>query len=43
MVDVFPSDQQAQVRTMLANSLRGVVAQLLLKKSLRQPAAVVWR
>ena len=33
MVDVFPSDQQAQVRTMLANSLRGVVAQLLLKKS----------
>jgi len=34
MVDVFPSDQQAQVRTMLANSLRGVVAQLLLKKTL---------
>ena len=33
MVDVFPADQQAQVRTMLANSLRGVVAQLLLKKS----------
>ncbi len=33
MIDVFPSDQQAQVRTMLANSLRGVVAQLLLKKS----------
>ncbi len=33
MVDVFPSDQQAQVRAMLANSLRGVVAQLLLKKS----------
>jgi twitching motility protein PilT len=33
MVDVFPSDQQAQVRTMLANSLRGVVAQLLLKKT----------
>jgi twitching motility protein PilT len=33
MVDVFPSDQQAQVRTMLSNSLRGVVAQLLLKKS----------
>ena len=32
MIDVFPSDQQAQVRTMLANSLRGVVAQLLLKK-----------
>jgi twitching motility protein PilT len=33
MVDVFPSDQQSQVRTMLAASLRGVVAQLLLKKT----------
>jgi len=33
MIDVFPSDQQAQVRTMLANSLKGVVAQLLLKRS----------
>ncbi len=33
MIDVFPSDQQAQVRTMLAASLRGVIAQLLLKKS----------
>jgi twitching motility protein PilT len=32
LVDVFPADQQAQVRTMLANSLRGVVAQLLLKR-----------
>jgi twitching motility protein PilT len=32
MIDVFPSDQQAQVRTMLANSLRGVVAQLLMKR-----------
>src|SRR5213075_948147 len=32
IIDVFPSDQQAQVRTMLANSLRGVVAQLLLKR-----------
>jgi twitching motility protein PilT len=32
LVDVFPSDQQAQVRTMLANSLRGVVAQLLMKR-----------
>jgi len=32
MVDVFPSDQQAQVRTMLAASLRGIVAQLLLKR-----------
>lgn len=33
IVDVFPSDQQAQVRTMLAASLRGVVAQLLVKKA----------
>lgn len=32
LVDVFPSDQQSQVRTMLSASLRGVVAQLLLKK-----------
>ncbi len=32
MIDVFPADQQAQVRTMLANSLKGVVAQLLLKR-----------
>jgi twitching motility protein PilT len=32
MIDVFPSDQQSQVRTMLAASLRGVVAQLLLKR-----------
>jgi twitching motility protein PilT len=32
MIDVFPSDQQAQVRTMLSASLRGVVAQLLMKK-----------
>jgi twitching motility protein PilT len=33
MIDVFPSDQQAQVRTMLSSSLRGVVAQLLMKKA----------
>ena len=33
IIDVFPSDQQPQIRTMLANSLRGVVAQLLLKRS----------
>jgi twitching motility protein PilT len=33
MVDVFPANKQAQARTMLANSLRGVVAQLLLKKA----------
>jgi|SRR5262245_54367217 len=33
IIDVFPADQQAQVRTMLAASLRGVVAQLLLKRA----------
>ena len=33
MVDVFPAIKQAQARTMLANSLRGVLAQLLLKKA----------
>jgi len=33
MIDAFPADQQSQVRTMLASSLRGVVAQLLFKKA----------
>ena len=33
MIDVFPVNKQAQARTMLANSLRGVLAQLLLKKA----------
>jgi len=33
LVDVFPANKQAQARTMLANSLRGVLAQLLLKKT----------
>jgi twitching motility protein PilT len=33
MIDAFPADRQAQARTMLAHSLRGVVAQLLLKRS----------
>src|SRR5437016_4059720 len=33
MVDVFPAARQPQVRAMLANSLRGVFAQLLLKKA----------
>jgi twitching motility protein PilT len=32
MIDVFPASQQPQVRTMLAASLRGIVAQLLMKK-----------
>jgi twitching motility protein PilT len=33
MMDAFPANKQAQVRTMLANSLRGVLAQLLLKRA----------
>ncbi len=33
IIDVFPSEQQPQIRTMLACSLRGVIAQLLMKRS----------
>ena len=33
IIDVFPAEQQAQARTMLAGSLRGVVAQLLMKRA----------
>ncbi|MCH2060478.1 MAG: type IV pilus twitching motility protein PilT [Verrucomicrobiales bacterium] len=33
LIDVFPADQQSQIRTMLAASLRGVVAQLLCKRA----------
>jgi twitching motility protein PilT len=32
IIDVFPSDQQAQIRTMLAESIRGIVAQQLLRR-----------
>ncbi|NQU43532.1 PilT/PilU family type 4a pilus ATPase, partial [bacterium] len=32
IVDSFPADQQTQTRTMLADALRGVCSQLLLKK-----------
>ena len=32
LIDQFPSGQQAQIRTMLAEALKGVVAQNLLKK-----------
>ncbi|OQY20703.1 MAG: type IV pili twitching motility protein PilT [Desulfobacteraceae bacterium 4572_35.1] len=32
IIDVFPADQQGMARTMLADSLRGICAQLLLKK-----------
>jgi twitching motility protein PilT len=32
IIDQFPADQQAQIRTMLSGSLRGVVAQMLCRK-----------
>lgn len=32
IIDQFPSDRQAQIRVMLSESLRGVIAQTLLKK-----------
>jgi len=32
IIDQFPSDRQAQVRTMLADTLRGVIAQTLVKR-----------
>lgn len=32
LIDQFPADQQQQIRTMLASTLKGVVAQNLLKK-----------
>ncbi|MBW3535150.1 MAG: type IV pilus twitching motility protein PilT [Gemmatimonadetes bacterium] len=33
IIDVFPADQQEQIRAMLAESLKGVVSQVLLRKS----------
>ncbi len=33
IIDVFPTTQQSQIRTMLAESLRGVVSQQLLRKT----------
>ena len=33
IIDVFPADRQTQVRTMLAESLRGVICQQLLKRA----------
>ncbi len=32
IIDQFPSDEQAQIRTMLSESLRGVISQVLCKK-----------
>jgi twitching motility protein PilT len=36
VIDVFPQEQQAQIRVMLSESLRGVVAQTLLPKADKQ-------
>jgi twitching motility protein PilT len=33
IIDVFPTDRQAQVRTMLSESLRGVISQQLLRRA----------
>jgi len=33
IIDAFPKDQQQQIRTMLSESLKGVVAQVLLKRA----------
>ena len=33
IIDQFPADRQAQIRTMLSESLRGVIAQVLCKKT----------
>jgi twitching motility protein PilT len=41
IIDVFPSDQQSQIRTMLAASLRGVLAQLLMKRCDREGRVAV--
>ena len=33
IIDVFPADQQEQIRAMLAESLKGVISQVLLRKT----------
>jgi twitching motility protein PilT len=40
MVNVFPSDKQSHVRTMLSTSLRGVISQQLLQRSDKQGRVV---
>lgn len=41
IIDVFPESQQAQIRVMLSESLRGVIAQALLPKADRQGRVAV--
>ncbi len=40
IIDQFPSDRQAQIRTMLASSLKGVISQTLCKKAKGRVAAM---
>jgi twitching motility protein PilT len=42
VVDVFPADQQQQIRIMLANSLRGIVAQQLVRRANSHGRIVVY-
>lgn len=39
MIDVFPEQQQAQIRTMLAENLQGIVSQVLFK-NLKKPGRI---
>ena len=36
VIDVFPADQQAQIRTMLSESLRGIISQQLVPRAQQQ-------
>jgi twitching motility protein PilT len=40
IIDQFPADRQAQIRTMLASSLKGVISQTLCKKAKGRVAAM---
>jgi len=42
IIDVFPADEQEQVRSMLAESLKGVVAQVLLRAKDGKSRMVAW-
>ncbi len=41
IIDQFPADRQAQIRTMLASSLKGVIAQTLCKKTTKGRVAAM--
>ena len=42
IIDVFPADQQDQIRSMLAESIKGVIAQVLLRKKGGQGRCAAW-